>query len=456
MSRIWAVAKNTIRQAVRLKTVAFLVLALLVVLLLMGKNASGDGTLKGRLQTFVSYSFSLTSLVLSVFTIGLTVYSLTNDIKQKQIFTVLTKPIRRSQLLLGKLLGVFILDFILLAIFSCTIYAVAALTPRFINPSEQELNRAQNEFFTARMKLTPQKIDVSEKVREMYQEMKKSGKLQQKFPNMSQEAIIRVLTWRQEQWTRAVAPGRELIWEFQNVKPLEDAQSLFLKYKYDVSVNPADLKVSGVWFVGDLRQIQYGAKVQTPVYEFARKELIRTYYEEEVPSNVVTDDGYLAVGFLSPPLNTTTILFPEDHLQLLYKADTFTANFIRASLLILLRLAFLACLGIFAASFLSFPVALLLCLAVFTTAHLSGFVMEALNPATHDVGLLYSYTIKPLIHLMPQFDKFSPAKFIILAQLITWKFLAEAFAMLVCIKSFLLIILSLCIFRFREVAKVVT
>lgn len=455
MSRIWAVAKNTIRQAVRLKTVAFLIIALLVVILLMGINTSGDGTLKGRLQTFVSYSLSLTSLVLSLFTIGLTVYSFTSDISQKQIFTLLTKPLKRYQLVLGKLLGIFILDVVLLVIFCSSIYTIAVLTPRFTKAESQDLKRAKNEFFTARAKLTPRKIDVSRKVAQIYQKLEESGKLQQKFPNMSREAIINSITYRQEQWTRAAVPGQELVWEFENVNPLKDAETLFLKYKYDVSVNPRDLKVSGVWAVGDLRQLEYGERVVTPIHEFARTELIRTSYEEKIASGVVAEDGYLAVGFFNPPVNNTTILFPEEHFQILYKADTFLANYIKASILLLLRLVLLSCLAIFAASFLSFPVAILLCLAVFTSAHLSGFVMEALTLPSQDVNLLYEYVVKPVIRLLPRFDYFSPSKFIIPAELITWKFLAEAFALLLSLKSFLLIVLTLCIFRFREVAKVV-
>ena len=52
---------------------------------------------------------------------------------------------------------------------------------------------------------------------------------------------------------------------------------------------------------------------------------------------------------------------------MLYKADTFLGNFVRAVLLILCRLVFLACLGVLAASFLSFPVAILFCLVIFVT-----------------------------------------------------------------------------------------
>ena len=92
MRSIWAVATNTIKQAVRMKIAAVFIVLLLVLLPVMGISMTGDGTLKGRLQTFVSYGLSLTNLLLCLLTIIVSIYTLTNDIQQRQIYTVITKP----------------------------------------------------------------------------------------------------------------------------------------------------------------------------------------------------------------------------------------------------------------------------------------------------------------------------------------------------------------------------
>ena len=105
MRRMWAVATNTIRQALRMKVAAIFIVLLLVLLPVMGFTATGDGTLKGRLQTFVSYGLSLTSLLLSLLTIIISIYAITSDLEHRQIYTVVTKPIRRYQIILGKVLG---------------------------------------------------------------------------------------------------------------------------------------------------------------------------------------------------------------------------------------------------------------------------------------------------------------------------------------------------------------
>jgi len=338
MHSIWAVAKNTIKQAVRMKVAAVFTLLLVVLLPVMGMAITGDGTLKGRLQTFVSYGLSLVSLLLCLLTIVVSIYTLTSDIKERQIFTVLTKPIRRYQIIVGKLLGVFLLDVVLLTLFSTVIYLIAVYMPKFYEADEAEVVRTQNEFFTARVGLKPAEVDVSEEVNKAYASLEKKGQLppKNKIEKAVYDRIIENLTKEKLRDKRSAVVGQELVWNFRDVEIIEPNESIFIRFKYDVSVNPADLRVSGNWLVGDIRQ--YGTKVETPVYAFERRDLIRTFYEIEVPGAAVADDGYLAVVFYNnPQLNNTVVIFPpEEGLEVLYKSDSFTANFIRAVLLILL------------------------------------------------------------------------------------------------------------------------
>jgi hypothetical protein len=453
MNSIWAVAINTVRQALRMKVAAVFIILLLILLPVMGASMTGDGTIKGRLQTFVSYGLSLTSLLLCLLTIAVSIYSVASDITQRQIYTVLTKPVRRFQLLLGKLLGVIFLDIVLLVLFSAIIYTIAVYTPKFFEADQEELRRLDNEFFTARAGLTPPEIDVSGEVLEAYNELARTGQL---LPDYSKQDTIELLTGRKILEKRAAPVGRELIWQFDNVKPLDSEQSLFIRFKYDVAVNPPDLSVYSRWIVGDDRQVDYGTVLETPIYTFDRKDLIRTFNEIEIPADAVADDNYLAVGFLNLPLNNTVVIFPpEDGLEVLYKADSFTANFTRGVLLILFRLIFLASLGILAATFLSFPVAILFCLVIFLTGTINGFIMESFDYMSENISQLYTYTIRPIVQLLPQFDKFNPAKFLVPARLLSWATLAKVGGLMVCVKSFLLLVIGLLAFRFKEIAKVI-
>ena len=170
---------------------------------------------------------------------------------------------------------------------------------------------------------------------------------------------------------------------------------------------------------------------------------------------VIAEDGYLSVAFFNPPLNRTVVIFPpKSGLEVLYKADTFTANYARAVLLILFRLIVLAALGVLASTFLSFPVALLACLVIFLTANFSGFVLESFDYLSENLTSIYKYTMMPIIWLLPQFDKFNPTKYLVGARLVSWSLLAKAAALMILLKAFIAMLLALVIFARREIAKI--
>jgi hypothetical protein len=450
MRGIWAIAINTIKQALRLKIAVVFIILLLVLLPVMGIAMTGDGTLKGRLQVFVSYGMSLTSFLLCFLTMIVAAYSLTSDIKEKQIYTVLTKPVRRVELLLGKLLGVMMLSSVLLVLFSAIIYSITIFIPKFSKTSESERAQAENEFYTARESLFQTDFDVSSDVNESYGKLERAGQLP---TGLSRQAIIDNLTRSKRYEKRAVGVGEEVVWEFNNVKPLDPNQTLFVRFKYEVSVNPPDLQIYSRWVVGDIRQFGHNT-IQTPVYSFDRKDLVRTSYEIQVPADAVASDGYLAVAFLNVPLNNTVVIFPfEDGLTVLYKASTFTRNFAKAVLLILFRLIFLACLGLLTASFLSFPVAMLFCLMIFFTGIISGFILESFTFLSENISKIYIYTLQPVVELLPRFDKYNPSEYLVSASLIKLTALAKTACGLVCIRGFLALIAALLIFSYREIAK---
>jgi len=362
----------------------------------------------------------------------------------------------------------------LLALFSSLIYGITVYMPKFFNASEAELHQLRNEFFTARASLTPGDVDVTQEAIDAYNEIEKAGQLPQKVIESmaARRDYKKAIADRIRLRKRAAGPGHRLLWEFNNVTPHqfgiwrrllggklvrgESDQSLFIRFKYDVAVNPPDLQIYGRWFAGDYRQIMYGTPIKTPIRYFDRNDLIRTFHEIEVPVDVIAEDGYLAVGFLNVPLNHTTVIFPlEDGLEVLYKADTFGANFIRAVLLILFRLIFLACLGLLAATFLSFPVAILLCLVIFFTATMSGFIIESFGFLSKNVSSFYSYTIRPMILLLPRFDNFNSTKFLVPARLLSWLLVAKGAGLMVGVKAVLLLLLALLIFSFKEIAKII-
>ena len=437
----------------------FIVL-LAVLLPIMGLTTTGDGTMKGRLQTFISYSLSLASLLLCLLTIIVSVYTITSDISGRQIYTVVTKPIRRYQILTGKFLGIIILDLVLLTVFTAVIYTITIMTPKFVGVSDDEKALLKNEFFTARASLMPEPVDVSKDVQQTFQSLVQKGQIKQEELQNEQtrQQIVEELTRSKELASRSAGPGQVLTWQFKNVKIKSTGPDavFFIRFKYEVSVNPPDMMINSRWEAGDDRDIKLGQMPKTKIYQFIQRDKIRTFHEIEVPADAVPADGYLAIGFVNPPqLNDTVVIFPPDGLEVLYKADSFSANFVKSVLLLFLRLIFLCCLGIFTASFLSMPTALLLCLIVFATATVSNFIFESFNTLSEGTELVYSFTIKPLLHILPRFDLMNPTEYLVPSRLLSWSYLGWTGFIVICIKSLLLFLLGILFFSLKEIAKII-
>jgi hypothetical protein len=89
-------------------------------------------------------------------------------------------------------------------------------------------------------------------------------------------------------------------------------------------------------------------------------------------------------------------------------------------------------------------------------ANMSGFIGESYKEmGAQSGGGLYSYCLKPLIMLLPEFDQVSPSKFLVPARLLSWPLLAWLGFTTICLKTLPLAIFSLLIFTYREIAKVV-
>ncbi len=452
MSKIWAVAKNTIAQAVRMKVVAVVILLLLLLLPLMSRVMVGDNTLHGKLQTFISYGLSLTNLLLCVLTIVISCYTLTSDLKGKEIFLVVTKPVRRFQVICGKLLGVIILDIFLLAVFSGIIYTLTLTIGRVTEADPKEIIQIKREFFTARdgAKDPINENQVNKMVASAYAKLEKNNELP---PAMSEGRILAQLRDQALASMQFVGAGETKAWEFNNLKILGSDETIFVRYKYDVTQDTPDLKVRGMWRVGDFRQMRYGpGELQTPVYKIERADAIDIFHEFEVPADAIAKDGFLSLGFYNPRINNASVI-PQE-IEILYRAGSFGANYFRVTVLILARLVFLAALGISLSTWLSFPVAILICVVIFSVGTVSGFVTESLEVLSESIQMFYNFTIRPILWFFPRFDgDFNPTHFMVEGKLLSISFLVKTIAVLVGIKSLVLTLFGILIFSNREIAK---
>lgn len=104
LGRIFTIARGTVTQLVRMKTFYFLLAFAVVIVALRDLNI--PTTAARELSTIKKVSFGTMDLFAWLFAIVSTAILIPRDLEDRTLYTILAKPVRRIEYLLGKLAGV--------------------------------------------------------------------------------------------------------------------------------------------------------------------------------------------------------------------------------------------------------------------------------------------------------------------------------------------------------------
>jgi hypothetical protein len=110
-SRTWAIARLTIKESIR-RRVLF-VFALFMILLLMA-GWFLDPNSEDPAKLYLSFVMGATAILVLLLSLFLSAFSLPTDFKTKTIYTVVTKPVRSSELVFGRVLGIGLIGTVIL------------------------------------------------------------------------------------------------------------------------------------------------------------------------------------------------------------------------------------------------------------------------------------------------------------------------------------------------------
>ncbi len=117
---IKAISLYTFQEILRRRTFYFLIFLLFLLVILIPNLPSFNIGVKQQL--FLDFSLGFTSLFLAILATALSTNQLPADIERKIIYQILSKPIKRSEVIIGKYLGVLISLFISAVIASLAIF----------------------------------------------------------------------------------------------------------------------------------------------------------------------------------------------------------------------------------------------------------------------------------------------------------------------------------------------
>lgn len=376
------VARAIVEEAVGSRTPVLLVVAVVLGLPILPLVLDPAERLEYRLQFFLNWALSGASFLLAMVTIVLAVGSVCGDIDSQRIHMTLVKPIQRWQYLLGKWLGIVLLDAVLVGIVGIGVFLGAVAIGRLPAADASDRRAVDEQVFTARQTARPEHPDGAEfdaAIAASIEQMQKDDPAG--FALDPAGARRRIKAQRVLEW--------------HTVSPDVMASYLF------TLPEPARLKASVVQLrlkpfadnVGiDRAPVQFALWLNDrpfPVKNGIHEEYTLTsgrFHTIDVPVAAIDDAGRLRVAIanrnLVPPGETraTAIAFsPGKGLEVLYRVGSFGGNFARGLAVMLAKLAMLAAAGLAAASWLGFPIAVLASLMVYVTAVARGFLADAID-----------------------------------------------------------------------------
>lgn len=394
--QIAAVAQTLVRESLRLRISFAFIVVMLITLPIIPLWIDPDEPVRYQVQNFLADSMALVYVLAACMTVVLGCATVSFEIRDRQIWHLATKPLGRARYLLGKWVGIVLLDGLLLLIGGVAIYGFTQyLGTRATDP--MAMVEVNDEVLTARIGVRPVLESLTEtQVKELaYAEYQNDPLTRDKVERGEANefdvirGIVRRLRQEHLDRQRAVPPGgfdenRQYdarIYEFPGLATARDSQrNLTLRYKFHIGRSESTDRYPIV-----LRFPTTGDELQQMIVP---EQWQRTL----VPAEFVDADGVLRIqilngGFSDTPSEETrqffqngaSLLFDADGFEILWQAASFEANFTRALFIDWIKLSFLGMLGIAAATFLSFPVAILLAFTVFIGGSMTPFISTSID-----------------------------------------------------------------------------
>ena len=242
-----AIVKLTFRHAVRSHIFQLLFGVLLLCVALIPTTIT-NSTAADFLKSSIFYSLWIVSAVLGLSSIWLGCFIMTCDIDSYQLHMVVSKPVSRITVWLGKWTGVCLVNLLLLVAASTAVYFI--ILYRFNNlefpPGEKERMRA--EVLVGRRAFKADRPDYSEAINELVrQKIKRLTSQGRTVDTQMQEKLIKDSQLEVVSRDSEAKVGVVKSWRFSNI-PGNTGKSLFLRYRpYINKVASEDQRPAHQW-----------------------------------------------------------------------------------------------------------------------------------------------------------------------------------------------------------------
>ncbi len=459
-----AVAHTVVKEAARLRLSSSFIILLLLVLPLIPLTLDPDAPLRYQIQTFISRSMTMTFIMAACMTLFLSCGTVAFEIRDRQIWQLMTKPLNQFHYLLGKWLGVMAVNLVLLIVTGLSIFLFTQVLRERPAVDQYDALAVREQVLTARSASRPKLPEIRNEdlVRRVEQAIANDAELDDSLATKRTLAakIKKEYSFQQ----RSVPPYEGRLYTFSGLEGAKDLEStITLRYQFHIGRSD-EHETYPVVFRFNERDDLAIQQIYVPTMQHVLP----------IAASYIKDDGTIDVEIFNQDAEGRTPIeyslnFDADDFEILYKSDSFEANFSRALMLQWFKLAFLAMLGIAAATLLSFPVACLLAFTLFMAGSMSHFLEYALEEyypaATHlmqwdNPGMVAEWLFKHavrgvcqgLIFMFGDYGEYRPTQYLVDGRQIPWSYVSGAALKIGVIWSGVTLFLGYIILRRRELA----
>ena len=495
---VLGVARTLVDEAIRMKLALIFVVGVVLLIPFLPFTLAGETRLQYRVESFLTYSLMIITALLSVMTILLACRTVSSELTERQAFLTLTKPVGRVQYLAGKWLGLMGLNLLLITVAGVGVYAFTqVLVSRAAVDQGSDPDRiidyiaTQEQVLSARRSAGPGPVSATAfnvDMKARYADLHATNP--RRFPDfvdlsdpettLTEEQRAAVFAESLREWMTVPNRGSQTF----RFSGLEDAAAagptVQLRFEPRAAGQLDDNLVGLTLRVNDRPFAD--ARSGQPLPRIRNS----TWHVAYIESRLVREDGTLDVTVLNDTPGQPTVRFaPAGGMEVFYSVGGFGPNLTRGMIVLWVRLAFLAMLGLAAATFLGFPVACMACMLVFLAAVGSNFIDKSLanyaavyatapgawSYATTAVSKFFAklgegeffYAFKMIIRLIgetftfvvPPMARFSPTPLLAGGRMVEWSMVGQATLRIGLVSTGALGLFAAYTFHRREIARVV-
>ncbi len=429
MQQILVIAKQTFKEAVRNKILfVFIILGVITICCSVFMPVVGDGSEK--IKIVESMCFRSITFFGTLAAILLSASSIPTDIDNKVLGTITAKPVQRTNIIFGKIIGFVYIIGVLLLIMGSVSYALIRYTAL-------KQNSQGRRGLLAREKFDPVDLQIT-------------GDSARKIGNVS--------------WIEGGGKGAS-VWKFKGLSSKDRNDNLEIEANFFIEGKkrstgkiPVKIKIIN----------PYSARVLIESMEVSRNKplLLRL--------NGKSLDGSKELTIVVSPKNSGDFLgMRADSLRVFRGERSFECNYLKGLTIISTQFLLMVVIAVLGSTFLSLPVNILFCLFVFFCGNITDFmrdlstVINVFETREHEHGisevmrksnvfLIYLNNIikKPILllsYVLPDFRYFSVGKYFVDGINIPCKRIFMGFGYAV-LYTFVCLPISFIVFKRKEIA----